>query len=70
MANNRTIIAIGHRPPHGSLRIVAVAGYELAVLPGEDVRALVEAAESALDESDRRPWLREPDSVEDLCEST
>lgn len=42
----RHLIATGHWPPHGPLRIVMAGGYELAVLPGEDVRALVEAAEA------------------------
>lgn len=56
----------GHRPPHGPLRIVWAGGYELAMLPGEDVGELVEAAEAVLDEKERRPWLGEPDISEEM----
>ena len=67
------LIAIGTRPPHGPLTIVAVDGYgSLALFDGERVQDVVEAAEAVLDEMLRCPWLGEPESWvyefgEDLC---
>lgn len=69
----RRLIAVGTRPPHGQLTIVAHPDYgSLALLPGERVEIVVEAAEAVLDEVDRQPGLGEPESWteefrEELC---
>lgn len=61
------LIAIGHRPPHGQLTIVAHPAYgELALLPGERVEDIVEAAEAVIAEKEACPWLGEPESEEDV----
>ena len=62
------LIAVGTRPPHGRLTIVSHPAYgELALLSGEDIEDIVEAAEAVISEMEACPWMGEPDSwTEDL----